>query len=149
MCTREARNYLVVLVLACTVASAEEPHIALSLHVAGAEPQKGQILATLFGSEESYMREPTKIVSGPVDAKGSVVLNFGKLEPGDYAISVIYDENTNGELDTGLFGIPKEKFGFSNNASAKFGPPKWKDARFVLVGEDTQLEIRLDRAVRK
>ena len=31
-----------------------------------------------------------------------------------------------------LLGIPKEPFGFSNDAKGKFGPPKWQDAVFIF-----------------
>jgi uncharacterized protein (DUF2141 family) len=33
---------------------------------------------------------------------------FSDIKPGNYAIAVIHDENRNGELDTNMFGIPKE-----------------------------------------
>jgi uncharacterized protein (DUF2141 family) len=37
---------------------------------------------------------------------------FSDIKPGNYAIAVIHDENRNGELDTNMFGIPKEGYGF-------------------------------------
>jgi uncharacterized protein (DUF2141 family) len=39
------------------------------------------------------------------------VLSF-HIKPGKYAIAVIHDENCNGKLDTNMFGIPKEGYGF-------------------------------------
>jgi uncharacterized protein (DUF2141 family) len=36
---------------------------------------------------------------------------FSDIKPGNYAIAVIHDENRN-ELDTNMFGIPKEGYGF-------------------------------------
>jgi len=74
-----------------------------------------------------------------------VVLDFGSHPPGEYSVAVIYDENGNGELDTGLFGIPKEKIAFSNNAKGRFGPAKWEAARFVLKDSDLSMEITLLR----
>ena len=40
--------------------------------------------------------------------------------------------NNNNKLDTNLFGIPKEPYGFSNNARSKWGPPKYEIAKFEL-----------------
>jgi uncharacterized protein (DUF2141 family) len=37
---------------------------------------------------------------------------FSDIKPGKYAIAVIHDENCNGKLDTNMFGIPKEGYGF-------------------------------------
>jgi uncharacterized protein (DUF2141 family) len=34
-------------------------------------------------------------------------------------------------MATGLFGIPKEGFGVSNNPRILFGPPRFEDARLV------------------
>ncbi len=65
---------------------------------------------------------------------GTVSLNVESLAPGEYAVRVMHDENDNGELDTNLIGIPREPWGFSNNAVGSFGPPGWKDVRFTLDG---------------
>ena len=62
-----------------------------------------------------------------------------ELPQGRYAIGVFHDANRNNRLDTGLFGIPKEQFGFSNGASGRFGPPSFADAGFELVGEANQV----------
>lgn len=61
---------------------------------------------------------------------------------------VICDENGNGELDTGIFRIPKEKIGYSNNAIGKLDPAKWNDARFVLTDSDVNIDIQLANARR-
>jgi uncharacterized protein (DUF2141 family) len=42
------------------------------------------------------------------------------------------DSNKNEKLDTNFFGIPKEQFGFSNNAKGRFGPPSFESASFEL-----------------
>ena len=60
-----------------------------------------------------------------------------------FAISVIHDMNGNGKLDTNLFRIPKEPYGFSNNAGATFGPPKFEAAAFVFNSNEQSVEIRL------
>ena len=54
-----------------------------------------------------------------------------EIPPGTYAIGVYIDENENEKLDTNFLGIPKEQYGFSNNAKA-FGIPKFEAASFVL-----------------
>lgn len=64
------------------------------------------------------------------------------MPAGTYAVSVIYDEDGNGELNTGLLGIPTEPVGFSNNAAGLFGPPDFAEAAIVLTAPRT-IEIRL------
>ncbi|MDR1437149.1 MAG: DUF2141 domain-containing protein, partial [Candidatus Symbiothrix sp.] len=59
-----------------------------------------------------------------------------------YAVSIFHDENDNGKLDTGVFGIPKERTGNSNNARGSYGPPKFDDCKFTVSG-DTEIYITL------
>ena len=56
------------------------------------------------------------------------------LPPGQYAVNAFHDENGNGELDTNLFGIPSEGYGFANDPDSTFGPPKF-EAAAVNVGD--------------
>ena len=49
-----------------------------------------------------------------------------------YAVSVVYDEDGNGKLNTGFLGIPSDPVGFSNNAKGTFGPPSFYKASFAF-----------------
>ena len=46
----------------------------------------------------------------------------------------------NEELDTNFIGIPKEGFGFSNDAIGKFGPKDFSEWLFEVSG-DTSLTM--------
>lgn len=74
---------------------------------------------------------------------GGVVITSFEVEPGEYAISVHHDDNDNGKMDTNFIGIPKEPTGLSNGAVPKFGPPKYKDAAFLVDKEDMEMPIKL------
>lgn len=65
------------------------------------------------------------------------------LPYGNYAIAVYHDKNTNGELDTNLLGIPKEAYGFSNNARGRFGPASWSDAHFTINSKQSEMVIEV------
>jgi len=131
-------------VLACFAAF---PAAAADLNVSiyGGIPSTGQVLAALFASEEDWMKTPAAEKTVPIDQHGGAQLAFPNLLPGSYAISVIYDQDSDGELNVNLFGIPTEGFGFSNGARASFGPPKWRKTRFAISEGTTAITIRLDR----
>jgi uncharacterized protein (DUF2141 family) len=74
---------------------------------------------------------------------GTTTLEVPDLPPGDYAIQAFHDANGNDEMDRGLFGIPKEGFGFSRDARIVLSPPKWKDARFSHGSEPQRQVIHL------
>jgi len=73
-----------------------------------------------------------------------MVVTFPDIKPGNYAVSVLHDENQNKDMDQTGLGIPKEGFGFSNDVMGMIGPPSFKRAK-VLVNEhqDTDISIKM------
>lgn len=125
------------------LAPANADDFNIQVTVTGVEPEKGQILAALYDSSDSWMKTPVAQVVGPPNAGTTVVLEFKGYSPGDYGVAVVYDKNKDGKLDTGLFGIPTEKVGFSNDAPIEFGPAHWKKAMFTLASADLAIQIDL------
>lgn len=69
-------------------------------------------------------------------------LDFGKVGAGRYAIALIHDENANGKLDKRLM-IPREGFGFSQDAPVVMGPPRFDSAAFPVNGFGEHLTIKM------
>ena len=65
---------------------------------------------------------------------GSVTYRY-ELPPGTYAIGIFHDANLNNRLDNYFFGVPREQYGFSNNARGFMGPPAFDAAAFLVVGK--------------
>ncbi len=65
------------------------------------------------------------------------------LPSGEYAVRVFLDVNDNERLDRSSKGIPKEAFGFSNDAMGKRGLPKPSQASFSFDGRSERIAIRL------
>ena len=119
--------------------------LILTVVVSGATPGKGQAIGSLFDSKESYLKKPAQETIVVIDATGRATFTFEGLAAQTYAVSVIYDEDSVGELDTGLFGIPKELIAMSNNAKGRFGPPSFNKTKFDLHSNKT-IEIRFGKA---
>ncbi|GAA4809529.1 hypothetical protein GCM10023232_00640 [Sphingosinicella ginsenosidimutans] len=73
------------------------------------------------------------MVSRTVRAADAGSVLFRGLPPGDYAVSVIHDENDDGRLNT-FVGIPREGFGFSRNPRIRMGPPRFEECRIAVTG---------------
>lgn len=69
---------------------------------------------------------------------------FKKIPNGIYAVSVFHDENSNSKLDKNFLGIPKEGYGFSNNAKATLSVPSFDDAKFKVSTQTTHLKIKME-----
>ena len=105
----------------------------------------GQALLSLFSTPDNYLKNPLLRKAAPIDNQGKVNFVLDQLESGIYSVSIIYDEDKNGKLNTGFLRIPKELVGFSNNAKSTFGPPAFKDTSFKLSG-DLSIDIFLLKA---
>lgn len=113
----------------------------LTIIIDNIEEPKGSILISLFDSSDSFLKKG--LMSQKIEVKGKKVeIVFDNLPKGKYAASLFLDENNNGKLDKGMFGIPKEKYGFSNNAKGIMGPPNFEDCVFEIK-KDTKISIEL------
>ena len=83
------------------------------------------------------------IIDGVIEEVGTGTATYTfELPNGTYAIGIFVDANYNNEMDRNFFGVPKEQYGFSNDAKGSFGPPSFKDASFTVSG-DMKLDINL------
>ncbi len=114
----------------------------LSVVVKNVKDTQGQVRVGLFKDDKTFLKEAWKgeVVKA---ATGEVRVVFENIPAGTYAISIIHDENENGELDSNFFGIPKEGFGFSNDAMGTFGPPDFAKASFSLKAGEHQVAVSM------
>ena len=60
------------------------------------------------------------------------------LPEGTYAIALFIDANENLKIDKNFLGIPKEQYGFSNNAMGNLSGPSFEQAKFQVKGNAVQ-----------
>lgn len=120
---------------------------AASLTVIISDPasQEGTIRIALFNSPEGFpeaehLLKSIAINASSADSDAKVTAIFKDLSPGTYAISTYHDVNDNEVLDKNSFGIPKEPYGFGNNAEGDFGPAKFEDASFMVTDEGQNIQ---------
>ncbi|MEM8907174.1 MAG: DUF2141 domain-containing protein, partial [Bacteroidota bacterium] len=114
------------------------------IRVTNIKKASGFIRLAAYAPDQKFLGETiVKGVNYPVKEKGDLVLMLENLPFGTYAISVYHDEDADGDLDTNFLGIPKEPYGFSNNAKGLFGPPKYKSASFEFLEDEQLIEIKV------
>ena len=117
---------------------------SVEVSVSGLRSAKGQVLACLTAKAKGFpdCRLDPAARKLAVTAGGTVTLLFSGLPPGSYAVSLLHDENGNGKADMTLM-IPREGFGFSRDAAARFGPPKFSAAAFDVGADEVSVRIRM------
>jgi uncharacterized protein (DUF2141 family) len=134
-----------LVVLLANAAGGADAQGTLVVEVSGFHSDRGQLLLRLY--------DPRGAAGFPVDGDKALRQHRQRIEGsraivrlegvpfGALAIACVHDENGNGKLDTGLFGIPKEGVGASNGARGHRGPPEWKDARFDFRGDGQVVRV--------
>jgi uncharacterized protein (DUF2141 family) len=107
----------------------------LTVEIVNLESNKGVVRVDLVDRHEKTLIDTTCKIA---DNKCTII--YKDLKYDQYAIRYYHDENTNDELDTNILGIPKEGFGFSNDAYGNFGPKDFSEWLFEVSG-DTKLKM--------
>jgi uncharacterized protein (DUF2141 family) len=108
----------------------------LTVTVQDVRSENGQVKLALYATEASFSSFSVELASRILHARpGTLTVTFENLAPGQYAIAAYHDENGNSSFDTNFLGLPKEGYGFSNDAPAVFGPPSF-DKAAVSVRDD-------------
>lgn len=113
------------------VNTSEETY-TLTIEVSGIRNKTGKVALALYNTEDSFLSEEETYLREEKEVTGKTVkIVFKDLPKGEYSFAGFHDENNNGEMDKS-FGVPKEGFCFSNNATVSLGPPDYEDAVFTL-----------------
>ncbi|PEQ12244.1 hypothetical protein B2G71_13810 [Novosphingobium sp. PC22D] len=112
--------------------------------VTGLRSDKGQVLACMTARPKSFpdCDDDPDAHRLAIPAGETVRLDFGPVAMGRYAIAIIHDENGNGKLDKRLT-MPREGYGFSNDAPVRMGPPSFEAAAFEVSGTRARLSIKM------
>jgi uncharacterized protein (DUF2141 family) len=130
---------------AVAVATTAEPVGAIVVTVTDLRSDKGRVYLALFKAGEGFPKHPEKAFRKEMARikKGTAKAFFDDVPYGEYAISIFHDEDNDAKLAYGTFGIPKEGYGFSNNASSMFGPPSFDKAKFALNAAEKAVSIKV------
>lgn len=129
------KSTLVLLILSTLLSAAE-----ITVEIGNIKNSSGVIQITLFNQPSGFPANYKKgIIYKTLPNSGKTqTITFDSLAAGTYAVAVIHDENRNKALDAGLFGIPKEGYGVSNNIHPKTRAPRFKECSFTLTAESSK-----------
>ncbi|HMP98614.1 MAG TPA: DUF2141 domain-containing protein [Cyclobacteriaceae bacterium] len=114
----------------------------LTIQISNIRNERGQLIIAIFDNSKDFLDKPYMFVRTSA-VSPELEVNFENLKFGEYALSIIHDENNNDKLDTNLFGVPKEGFGFSNDAMGTFGPPSFEKSKINWFGGNEPVKISL------
>jgi len=125
------RRMIVAVLFAATCVQAGELRLELDgKGIAGTQIRVGVYSANApeqFPSDEQFYRG---VVSEATT--DHLTVTVPDLPPGRYAVAAYVDKNRTGKQEKTFLGVPKEMYGFSNDAHGVFGPPDFAEAAFDI-----------------
>jgi uncharacterized protein (DUF2141 family) len=116
----------------------------LSVPVSGLRNDNGVVRCGLYAGAGAFPKAGQESRGVIAEIKGGqATCVFRGLRPGTYAVAAFHAENNETEMQYGLFGKPKEGYGFSRNPSSSMGAPTFAAAAFDYAGGAQSVPIRL------
>jgi uncharacterized protein (DUF2141 family) len=75
--------------------------------------------------------------------RGETLVQISNVPPGEYAAQAFQDETDQGIVHQNLFGVPRERIGFSNDAPLRVKGPRFGDAAFSVGGEMRKITLKV------
>ena len=129
-----------------TAINARSPDDAamIRIEVIGGMTDGGQLRIAIYDRADGF-NEPEKAMLKtviPPDQQGIAVweIPFNDL-PERFAVAAYHDGNGDATLNRSGFGIPIERYGFSNNARGVIGPPGFADAVVSRPDPDEPIQV--------
>jgi len=139
---------LILTVIFATTAISSQTYTktySLTVHVTDLKSSKGVVQFSLYNTngtipdekfKKYYLQEKSKITGN------SSTITFKNLPEGEYAVSILHDENQNGKIDKKWL-YPTEGVGFSNMTSINLlNRPNFKKTKFK-VEANKQIKIKI------
>ena len=118
----------------------------VTVKISGFKNETGQAIVYLWKAPgEGFPSKTDKAaVNKVMPIKGtSMTVVFNDVAPGAYAVSLTHDENSNGKMDTGFAGKPKEGYGASNNPKNKLSAPSFEQCKIMVDASGKAVDIDL------
>jgi uncharacterized protein (DUF2141 family) len=138
------KNLMAILFI-ITICFAGKPVKKVTIIIENLQNKKGTLYIGWY-SEKQNFRKPDKAVFNKKVAvmnASNKPVEFNDVPEGTYAVAVFLDENDNGKIDTNVIGIPKEKYGFSNNKFPLTRAANFNEAAFMVNEQNNTINIRL------
>lgn len=125
-------------------AAETEGMATVTIKVTGLRNHKGDLVFGIFKSADGFPTDKDKSANWQVKPADADSVTFtAQLPPGKYSASVLHDENRNGKMDKGAFGVPLEGYGVTNNPKPRLRAARFDEALFTLPCEGASLTIDL------
>jgi uncharacterized protein (DUF2141 family) len=129
--------------LAAVGADAQQGN-TISVVVSGLRDNTGTVRCGLFNSADTFPKDGKEFqgVVSPI-ANQTATCTFTNVPPGVYAVAYFKAVAGQTKMNTGMFGMPQDPYGFSRNATIGMGPPSFNSAAYSYAGGATTWPVTI------
>lgn len=115
-----------------------DANVSFTIHANGFDSNEGKAHIALYRSSDKFPSPKSQYKGQIVVINNKIATaTFYDLPKANYAVAVFHDKNKNGAMDKNMFGVPTEKYGFSNNARETFSAPSFESASVKVDRQKT------------
>jgi uncharacterized protein (DUF2141 family) len=116
----------------------------INVVVSGLRDNTGSVRCGLFNSAATFPKngQEFKGVEAPI-ANLTATCAFTAVPPGTYAVAYFKAVPGQTKMNTGMFGMPQDPYGFSRNATIGMGPPSFNSAAYSYAGGATTWPVTI------
>ena len=118
-------------------------NIRTTIEINGVSINGGLIYVAVYSNESGYKNE-TVFAQFILQPDRTTLTYFLDLPEGEYVVSVFQDSDNNGELKTGIFGIPSEPVG-KTNYNLKGSPGGFNKLKAPVNKNSTKLIVNMGK----
>jgi uncharacterized protein (DUF2141 family) len=121
---------------------------SIIVKVVGFPDQRGRCACALYNKVQGFPSDRSQVyrnAQGQIGSDDTAICEFKNVPTGTYAIALFHDAKMTGKMDKNLVGIPKEGYGFSNDAKPHaLSAPTFQECAFQHnASQPTNLTVTL------
>ncbi|BDS09866.1 DUF2141 domain-containing protein [Aureispira anguillae] len=117
-------------------------NVNFTIRVTGLQQPSGKLQIAVYNDKNGFLTPERVYKNIVLDVNKSILKHTIEIPKGNYAVALYHDNNSNGICDKNLFGIPVERYGFSNNIRPILSAPSFQST-VIEVKKDLEIEIAL------
>jgi len=141
----EGRKILIIVFFTFVGIPLFSQQLKLTINITNVRTDRGRIELALCNDAIQFPHNPGRTYSFEKSSlKGNTLnIQLSDIPPGEYAISVLDDENGDEQMNYNLLRMPKEGFGFSNNVKPRLKAPPFEKCSFYVEGDSVLINIEM------
>jgi uncharacterized protein (DUF2141 family) len=105
--------------------------------------EEGDLHLAVYDSENGFATQQTLFSLIQPCSGEPIGIEITLPAPGAYVLAAFHDRNNNGRLDTNLFGVPTEPYGFAETPPSKYRSPVFSEIATPFAGGKISARIDL------